>query len=876
MKTTLATLVLLLPFVGSAPADTFVVNNVFDPGNGTCDAIGCTLREAIDAANANPGADIINFNIPGTGVHTITPATSLPEITDTTSIDGYTQPGSSENTLAVGDDAVLLIELDGSALVGVGHSGIRINSDENVIRGLVINRFSSVGISLGNSILAPVSSNNLVEGNFIGTDPSGTSPLGNTVAGVGIFADTGNLIGGATPAARNLISGNGSGVLVWGVTIDTSSNTIAGNYIGTDHTGTAALPNGIGVNLYLDTFGNTVGGLETGTGNLISGNDVDGIGMGFVSSNTVLGNFIGVDGTGAVPLKNGDNGIEINNADDNVVGGTTAAARNIIAANETGVLITGGATGNTVQGNYIGTDVTGFVDVGSDDLEGVKIDDSPDNLIGGSVPGAGNLISGNFDNIEISSAGSTGNLIQGNLIGTDATGAAGLDFFGTGILLSGGSGTTIGGPAGSGNVIAFNGGNGGVAVASASTGNNIFGNLIFGNEGIGINLIGGTEDPTTGVTANDFPDSDAGANNLQNYPVISQIAVDGAARSVEGSLTSNPNTDYVLDFYSNADVDASGYGEGETWLGSLDVHTNAQSTVEFSFSLDSSSLGRYITATATDPNGNTSEFSLASEIVPPLSRFLNISTRLRVQTGDNVLIGGFIIDGNDPKEVIVRAIGPSLGDFGVSAPLANPILELHYPDGTTVVTNNNWRDTQEAEVMATGLAPNDDLESAIVATLEPGAYTAIVRGVNDGTGVALVETYDLNQAVDSSLANISTRGLVETGDNVMIGGIIVGPDAAPSGSILLRAIGPSLSDFGITNPLADPMLELHDINGVLIVANDDWKSTQQAAIEATGLPPNDDKESAILATLAAGNYTAIMRGVGDTTGIGLVEAYHLD
>ena len=425
-------------------------------------------------------------------------------------------------------------------------------------------------------------------------------------------------------------------------------------------------------------------------------------------------------------------------------------------------------------------------------------------------------------------------------------------------------------------MIAFNGDGGGIAVVSASTGNNIFGNSIFANDGIGINLIGGVEDPATGVTANDFPDADAGANNLQNYPVISEIATSGSDRTVEGSLTSNPNTAYVLNFYSNAEVDASGYGEGETWLGLLDVQTNAQSSVDFSFPLEADSLGRFITATATDPAGNTSEFSLASAVVPPLSRFLNISTRLRVQTGDNVLIGGFIITGNDPKEVIVRAIGPSLGDFGVANPLANPSLELNYPDGTTVVTNNNWRDTQEAEIMASGLAPNDDLESAILATLDPGAYTAIVRGFSGGSGVALVETYDLSSAVDSALANISTRGLVETGDNVMIGGIIVGPETAPGGSILLRAIGPSLGDFGITNPLANPTLELRDGNGLLVRSNDNWKGTQQVAIEATGLAPTRDLESAILATLAAGNYTAIMQGVGGTTGIGLVEAYHLD
>ncbi len=262
-------------------------------------------------------------------------------------------------------------------------------------------------------------------------------------------------------------------------------------------------------------------------------------------------------------------------------------------------------------------------------------------------------------------------------------------------------------------------------------------------------------------------------------------------------------------------------------------------------------------------------------VISPDAQLLNISTRLNVGKDDNVLIGGFIITGNSSKELIFRATGPSLTALGVSGALADPTLELHDSSGALITSNDNWQDTQGAEILASGLAPNDPLESALLMTLAPGSYTAVVRGVNDGTGVGLVEGYDLSSETDGQLANISTRGLVGTKDGVMIGGVIAGPVGRDMGMILVRAIGPSLGGFGVANPLQDPILELHDGNGASIASNDDWKETQQAEIEAAGLAPTNDKESALIAPLPAGSYTAVVRGANDTTGVSLVEVYSL-
>jgi hypothetical protein len=260
---------------------------------------------------------------------------------------------------------------------------------------------------------------------------------------------------------------------------------------------------------------------------------------------------------------------------------------------------------------------------------------------------------------------------------------------------------------------------------------------------------------------------------------------------------------------------------------------------------------------------------------PPasLARLANISTRLIVQSGDNVLIAGFIIQGPAQKKVIVRAIGPSLAAAGVANPLTDPTLALFDANGTPLLSNDNWRDSQAPGIEATGIAPADLLESAIIASLTPGNYTAVVRGANDGNGVGLVEVYDLTDPSTTDLANISSRGRVETGDNVMIGGFIVQGGAAQR--VIVRAIGPSLTGLGVPDALADPILELHDAAGNLIAVNDDWGNTQRAEIAQTLLQPSNDLESAIVATLNPGSYTAVVRGKNNTTGVTLVEVYRL-
>ena len=527
--------------------------------------------------------------------------------------------------------------------------------------------------------------NSTVQGNFIGTDATGALDQGNGESGISIFNSANNLIGGTTIAARNVISGNGD----HGIELDLSGSTgnqIQGNYIGTNAAGTAAIPNasnGVDIDAAPN---NSVGGTAAGARNVISGNLQNGIRIlgAAVLNAQVQGNFIGTDATGTTGLGNTINGVIIAQAAGNTIGGTSAAARNIISANGfRGVAITGdSATFNLVQGNYIGTDVNGTADLGNAE-DGVAVNgNAANNTIGGSVAGAGNLISGNdnagirfetnssattvqgnfigttvtgvaalangcqacsaggiiifesadnviggataaarnvisgnvSDGIGIWEAASTGNQIFGNYIGVGADGTTALGniagAFGGGVAIrNSASNNELGGvAAGQGNLIANNSPYG--VVLYSGSGNAIRGNQIFNNTGVGANTGLGIELDGNGVTANDAGDGDAGANDLQNFPILSSAVITGSTASIQGTLNSTASTAFRIEFFSNPTCDASGNGEGRVYLGFTDVTTDAGGNAGFSAEVPSSlMLGQSITATATSSAGNTSEFS---------------------------------------------------------------------------------------------------------------------------------------------------------------------------------------------------------------------------------------------------------------------------
>jgi phospholipase/lecithinase/hemolysin len=265
--------------------------------------------------------------------------------------------------------------------------------------------------------------------------------------------------------------------------------------------------------------------------------------------------------------------------------------------------------------------------------------------------------------------------------------------------------------------------------------------------------------------------------------------------------------------------------------------------------------------------------ALTLPFTPP-GKAVNLATRVFVDTGERVAIAGFIVTGNVPKKVLIRGIGPSLVDNGVPTPLANPTVTLFDNSGNMQAVNDDWKNSADAaEIMNTGIAPKNDRESAIIGNLAPGTYTVVLAGKDGGTGNGLVEVYDLASSSDATLANVSTRGFVGTGDNVMIGGVIIANGDNPI--VVVRALGPTLAAAGVSQALLDPTVELYDQNGALVAFNDNWKLGQPQSVIATQLAPGDDREAVIVAFTAPGNYTAVVRGKNNTTGVALVEAYRV-
>ena len=504
----------------------------------------------------------------------------------------------------------------GTAALPNTFAGIYVLSgaQSNLVANNVISGNSSEGLRLsGNEVTA-----NMVQGNYIGTDATGTTAIPNGFLGLSLYSGaTNNLIGGTNSAARNVISGNGSeGLRIQGV--GAAWNLIQGNFIGTTASGTSSLPNGwTGLTIFSGAASNVIGGTSAGARNILSGNWTYGLAIADpgTSGNLIQGNYLGLATNGSTALPNYVGVYIASSASSNTIGGTTSAARNVISGNSgSGIELSGSASGNFIQGNYIGPNATGS-SATANGGEGINLHgSSAGNVIGGAAAGAGNVISGNtYSGIYAYDTNTSGNLIQGNFIGTKADGVSPLGNNYDGIAFYNGASSNVVGLAldgfGAGNTIAYNGFPGVYVSSDSSVGNTIRRNSIYSNGYLGINLVGGTED-SYGVTANDAGDGDTGPNNLQNYPVITNAFISGQNTIISGTLNSTANRSFWIDVYMNFDADPSGYGQAQVPVGSVAVTNNAGGNSVFTVNVNANYLGFFFSATATDKtSGDTSEFS---------------------------------------------------------------------------------------------------------------------------------------------------------------------------------------------------------------------------------------------------------------------------
>lgn len=573
-------LLVVMVLARAALSETFIVTTTADSGVGS-------LREAIEQANSTPGSDDITFGIFGTGTHTIQPASPLPELTEEVVIDGYTQPGSQPATDT--SNAVLNIVLDGSSSSGhLGLLSIDPTANGSEIRGLVISNYDRNGIFIEEG-----ANGNVIEGNYIGTDYTGTAGQPNLNCGIFIRSSN-NRIGGTTPDARNVISNNvEGGITIYGPAA--SGNQVLGNFIGTDASGMSYLPNsgvGVGIN---DAPDNVVGGTTSGSRNVVTSIDISNPGA---TNNQIVGNYIGINATGDDLLSGRYTdgcGVLIKDAFNNVVG-----PGNVISGCIRGVIIWPGASYTSVHDNYIGTDATGQLLIGNE-WDGVTVNASHNRI-------EGNVVSGSSSNgVYVAQAFLSGilsempsqNIIADNIIGMTIDGDPAPNT--NGIVINTAVSTTV-----SGNMIAWNIGTG-VGVANdlpwaeeeLAVGNRITQNAIYDNGGLGIELV------PDGVTPNDPGDTDTGPNNFMNFPKLTSAMATLGQLVVMGTIDTPNLMSVTLEFFANSDPDDTGYGEGEVYLGTA----KPNATGSFVAALPAVSPEMWISATATDGDGNTSEFS---------------------------------------------------------------------------------------------------------------------------------------------------------------------------------------------------------------------------------------------------------------------------
>ena len=844
-----------------------------------------SFREAVTAANNTTGPQTIAFAIPTSEFWLVTGVALLRleegpfVLTDSeTTIDFSTQTANIGDTNPNGPE----VGIYGLQPNGLGAAAIFINGNNSLIKGLgnvyqrgyavqiVGNNNQIVSCQIDGPLHAAVSINGYIggptpSGNIIG----GTAPGdGNTLIGLnidgpaddnivvgnsllvgvqvrgatryGVFARN-NRIGGPTSAERNLISGAGhygeeglpTGTQV--SVVDADGTVVEGNYIGTNAQGTAAYPQigpgGVGV---VDSRGTTV------RGNLIAGLRAIGTnhyaGQIFgqavyvtpindnIADTLIEDNTIGLAADEVTPILT-HSGVTVSPAlVSHHASGTIIRSNHIATVETTGVAVSSFETGVTITGNSIHDCGSLGIDLFSTSGGGVTPNDPGDGDTGGNrLQNFPEILSAVTSGATISLQGTFESLPSEQFkLEFFASASCDPSGFGEGALYIGSTTVTTDG-------------NGHAAFSATFPGT------------VAVNDVATAT--ATRVSTGDT--SEFSACTIVTFSAATPVptATATATASATATATATPVVTSTPFTTPTPNVTPTPGGTGTPMP----------------------------TATATStatPVSTTTPAQTSTPTPTAPTKVVNLSTRMRVQTGDDVGIGGFIVTGSSPENLVIRGIGPSLTDVGIPNALPDPILELHGPGAFATITNDNWRESQEAAIQATGLSPRNDLESVIMVTLTPGAYTAVLKSNDGSSGVALVEVYDLGQDVASKLANLSTRAFVSTGDSAVIAGVMLSGNEM-NDRIVLRGIGPSLAESGLAGVLQDPRLELRDSNGILLIANNDWQddNVQAAEITAAGLAPTNRVEAAVAAELPPGLYTALLTGTNSGTGLGVIEVY---